>query len=188
MFLKHKIYRKSLINDVTGVTAVEFALIAPTFILMIAAIIEFSLIMYVSGVMEGAITASSRFGKTGYVAAGSTRQEQIIASVASRSSGLLDAQSIKVNTKVYPSFDSISQEEPFIDTNKNGVRDVGEVFTDVNGNGNWDSAGVVGLGNANDIVLYTIYYPWVIHTPIIANFFGGTLWLSSRTVVKNEPY
>lgn len=176
------------IKNQKGVTAVEFALITPVFMLLLFGIIEFALVMYASSVMEGAVSYSSRYGKTGYTAAGSSRQQQIIAAIAARTAGLLDASKITVVSKVYPSFDSISKEEPYIDANHNGTHDVGETYTDVNGNGQWDSSGVAGLGNANDIVVYTVYYPWVINTPIIANFLGGTIYLSSRTVVKNEPY
>ncbi|MEQ1706292.1 MAG: TadE family protein [Rickettsiales bacterium] len=180
--------KKNFASDSDGVTAVEFALITPVFMLLLFGIIEFALVMFVSSVMEGAVAASSRYGKTGYTAAGSSRQEQITSNIATRTAGLLDPAKITVSTTVYPSFDSISQEEPYIDTNHNVTRDAGETYTDVNGNGQWDSAGVVGLGNANDIVVYTVYYPWVINTPIIGNFFGNTVYISSRTVVKNEPY
>lgn len=188
MFSLTKRPNKNLIRDSDGVTAVEFALIAPVFVLILMGIIEFSLVMFVSSVMEGATSASGRYGKTGYTAVGSTRQEQIISAVASRSAGLLDATKITINTTVYPSFDSIDQEEPYIDSNHNGTHDVGETYTDVNGNAQWDSFGVAGLGNANDVVVYTASYPWVINTPIIANFLGSTIIISSRTVVKNEPY
>ncbi len=169
-------------------TAVEFALITPVFMLLLFGIIEFSLIMYVTSVMEGAVSYSSRYGKTGYTAAGSSRQAQIIAAITQRTAGLLDASKITIVSKVYPSFDSISKEEPYIDSNHNGTRDTGETYTDVNGNGQWDSSGVAGLGNANDIVVYTVYYPWTINTPIIGRFFNNTIYISSRTVVKNEPY
>ena len=169
-------------------TAIEFALITPVFVLLLMGIIEFSIVMFVNSVMEGATAVSGRYGKTGYTAVGSTRQQQIIAAVASRTTGLLNPSLITVMTKVYPSFNSISQEEPFIDTNHNGTRDAGETYTDVNGNAQWDSSGVVGLGNANDVVVYTVSYPWVVNTPIIGNFLGNTIIISSRTVVKNEPF
>ncbi len=188
MFLLAKKTNRNFACDTDGVTAVEFALIAPTFVLILMGIIEFSLVMYVSSVMEGATAASGRYGKTGYTAAGSTRQQQIIATVAARTAGLLDASKITVITTVYPSFNYISQEEPYIDNNHNGTHDVGEPYTDVNHNGQWDTSGVAGLGNANDVVVYTVSYPWTINTPLIAGFLGGTYTVSSRTVVKNEPY
>ena len=186
--LKKQNNKCCLVRDSEGVTAVEFAMIAPVFVLVLMGIVEFSLVMFVTSVMEGATSASGRYGKTGYTAAGSTRQQQIIDTVSKRTAGLLNPAQITVTTKVYPSFDSINQEEPYIDTNHNGNHDTDELYTDVNGNGQWDSSGVAGLGNANDVVVYTISYPWVINTPIIAKFLGSPIIVSSRTVVKNEPY
>lgn len=183
---KHK--KLSLISNNRGVTAIEFAMIAPVLILLLTAIVEFSIVMFISSVMEGATAASSRYGKTGYIANGSTRQQQIVNSIVSRTAGLVDPAKITVTTTIYPSFNSISQEEPYIDANHNGTYDAGEDYTDVNGNNQWDSSGVAGLGNANDIVVYNVSYPWKIHTPVIASFTGDTFIISSKTVVKNEPY
>ncbi len=188
MFLITRKYKRKFASDDDGVTAVEFALIAPVFVLLLMGIIEFSLIMFVSSAIEGAIAASGRYGKTGYTAAGSSRQQQIVATVAARTNGLINPSLITVTTTVYPSFDSISKDEPYVDTNHNGTHDSGEAYTDINHNGQWDSAGVSGLGNANDIVVYTVSYPWTINTPLIGKFFGSPYIISSRTVVKNEPY
>ncbi len=188
MSLLTKQFRKSFIRNTEGVTAIEFAIIAPVFILVLMGIIEFSLVMFTSSVIEGATAASGRYGKTGYTAPYTSRQEQIIATITSKTAGLLDPDKITITTTVYPAFNSIEQEEPYIDTNRNGVHDYGEDYTDVNSNGQWDSSGVAGLGNGNDVVVYTVSYPWEIHTPIIANFLENTMLLSSRTVVKNEPF
>lgn len=180
---------KRLLRDDEGVTALEFALIAPVLLLMLMGIIEFSMVMFVSSVLEGATNVSSRYGKTGYVAAGSTRQQQIIDQINSRTGGLLDPQLITVTTTVYPAFNSVSQPEPYTDSNHNGVYNVGEPYTDVNGNSQWDSdMGAAGLGNANDVVVYTASYPWKIYTPLMTQFLGSTFTIASRTVVKNEPY
>jgi len=180
---------KTLALDNSGVTIVEFAIIAPVCILILFGIIEFSLIMFVSASMEGAADASARYGKTGYIASGSTRQQQIAATIATRTAGLLEPTKITVTTTIYPSFDSVNQPEPYTDSNNNSTYNIGEPYTDINNNGQWDlDMGVAGLGNANDIVVYTISYPWNVNTPLISYFLGGTLNISSRSVVKNEPF
>jgi Flp pilus assembly protein TadG len=188
VFLIDRKYGRNLASDVGGVTAIEFALIAPVFVMLLMGIVEFSLIMFVNSTMEGATAASGRYGKTGYTAYGSSRKQQIIDTVAAKTNGLLNPSLINVTTTVYPSFDSISKDEPYIDTNRNGTHDVGEAYTDANHNGQWDSSGASGLGNSNDIVVYTVSYPWTINTPLIGSIFGNPFIISSRTVVKNEPY
>ena len=78
-----------------------------------------------------------------------------------------------------------------IDTDHDGRYDTGETYTDVNGNGHWDAdMAAQGYGDANDIVVYTVTYPWKINTPMVSQFFSndGELTLSASAVVKNEPY
>ena len=172
-----------------GVTALEFALIAPVLLLLIMGIVEFSIVMFINTVLEGATIASSRYGKTGYVESGSTRQQQIIKQITDRTAGILDPALITVTTTVYPAFNSVNKPEPYTDTNGNNQYNIGEPYTDVNGNGQWDSdMGAAGLGNANDVVVYTASYPWTIQTPMVAAILGSTFTIASRTVVKNEPY
>jgi hypothetical protein len=68
---------------------------------------------------------------------------------------------------------------------------MGETYTDVNGNGNWDpDEGSSGSGNAGDVVVYTVSYPWTITTPIMSSLIGanGTYAITAHAVVKNEPY
>jgi hypothetical protein len=62
-------------------------------------------------------------------------------------------------------------------------------FIDINGNGSWDAdMGQAGLGNPGDVVVYTVSYPWPIVTPIISAIIGSTYTITTRTVVRNEPY
>lgn len=182
-------HTRTLACDNRGVTAIEFAMIAPVFVLMLMGIIEFSLVMFVSSVMEGATGMSARYGKTGYVAAGSTRQQQIVATVAARTAGLLDPSKISITSTVYSAFDKVNKPEPYTDSNGNHSYTLGEPYTDINGNGQWDEdMGAAGLGNAGDVVVYSISYPWTINTPIMTAFLGNIFTITSRTVVKNEPY
>lgn len=174
-----------------GVTAIEFALIAPAVLMMTFGTIEFGLLLYAQSVMESATSNTSRLGKTGYSDSGISRQQTLINMLAARSEPLLDRNLFTVTTKVYPSFNSVNQPEPFLDANSNGIHDAGETYTDVNGNAQWDAdMGLDGLGNANDIVVYTVTYPWNVMTPVMREFIGtgGVINLTARTVVKNEPY
>lgn len=173
-----------------GVTAIEFAVIAPVLILMLFGILEFALIMLVTNMMESATAISSRLGKTGYSAAGISREETILASIRERAGELIDPAQLVITSKFYEQFDQIGDAEPWNDSNHNGTPEPGE-YTDINGNGHYDAdMGLAGYGNADDIVVYTVRYPWGITTPIMRELIGrdGVYTITTHAVVKNEPY
>jgi hypothetical protein len=174
-----------------GVSAIEFAVIAPVFLLLLFGITEFGLIMLVNNIMENATSISSRLGKTGYSEAGLSREQTIRQSVLARAGNLINPAHLVIESKYYAQFDQIGDAEPWNDSNHNGIADPGE-YTDINGNGMYDSdMGLAGYGNAEDIVVYTVRYPWNIMTPIMRELIGdaqGQYPITTHAVVKNEPY
>lgn len=175
-----------------GVTAIEFAVVAPAVFLTVAGIIELAMIMFVSTLSEGGLREASRFSITGFIPPGMTREERILEILEEHTIGLVDMNQATVVYKVYPSFDDIGKPEPFTDSAPaNGTYDAGEAFQDINGNGQWDSdMGAAGLGGPGDIVLYTIEYDWDLMTPLVSPFVGtnGKLSMKSSVAVKNEPF
>lgn len=175
-----------------GVTAVEFAIVAPVLMFLFMGIVEFSTIMFAKSVMEGATNISSRLGKTGYVEAGKSREQMIVELLEQQSNGILDSAKIEITTLVYQNFSDIGAPEPFTDLNGNGARDENENFVDINGNGNWDNdMGQAGLGGAGDIVVYNVDYPWAVMTPGLSHVLAnedGNMPLHVSIVVRNEPY
>jgi len=174
-----------------GVTAIEFAFVAPVLLLLMFGILEFGIIMLVSNMMESATTVTSRLGRTGYAAPDETREDTLLAEVRARTASMLDPDQLSITTKYYSQFDQVNRGEPWNDTNHNGTADPGE-YTDINGNGHYDAdLGTAGYGNAGDIVVYTVHYPWPIQTPIMREILGdanGRFDITARAVVKNEPY
>lgn len=176
-------------ND--GVSAIEFAIVAPVLLLLIFGIVEFATIMLVANIMENATSISSRLGKTGYAAGGKSRTETILDSVIARAGNLIDPQKLSITSKYYEQFDQIGDAEPWNDANHNGIAETGE-YNDINGNGQYDAdMGLAGYGNAEDIVVYTIRYPWGIMTPIMRELIGdahGDYPITAHAIVKNEPF
>ncbi len=113
----------------------EFAFIAPIFLAMLGAIMEFSGIMFVQTLLEGSAREASRYGITGFTAPGVSRDDQIMDIVRKNTYGIIDLDKLDMETLVYENFADIGQPEPFTDNNDNGVYDAGEPFNDVNGNG-----------------------------------------------------
>jgi Flp pilus assembly protein TadG len=187
--LRRRFMLTRFLHSQGGLSTVEFAFVAPILVLLVMGTVEFSLIMFTMATMESATAATARTGKTGYIAPGMTRQQTIINTITSRTAGLLNPALFIISTTVYPNFDNVSQPEPYTDSNGNGSYSVGEPFTDINGNGTWDEdMGAAGLGNAGDIVVYNISYPWPINTPLIGLITGNPYNITVRTVVKNEPF
>jgi len=165
-------------------------MLSPVLLLLIMGIIEFSLIMFTQTMLESATGTTARIGRTGSDnGSGLSREQQLINNVVDRTAGLLERELLTVTMTTYSSFSNVNRPEPFIDANSNGFYNNGETFTDINGNGRWDEdMGAEGAGGANDIVVYTVSYPWRITTPIISAIIGQSVVLAARTVVKNEPW
>lgn len=174
-----------------GVTAVEFALLAPVLLLLMMGIVEFSLIMLAYNVIESATTVSARLGATGFTTSGISREQTILNSITARAGTFITPSKLVITSKFYSQFSNISDPEPYTDTNHNGMYNAGEPYTDVNGNGKWDDdMGKAGYGQAGDIVVYTVSYPWKILTPMVGSFIGhnGVFTITTHAVTKNEPF
>jgi Flp pilus assembly protein TadG len=180
-----------LIRGRRGVTAVEFALIAPVCMTLVAVFIDLSMVMFITNVMEGGLREASRYAITGYIEPGKTREQKIAEIVKDHSYGLINDADLTITYKIYQSFDDVGKPEPFVDSNSNGKYDSGEPFTDVNSNGQWDSdMGAAGVGGPGAIVAYTVEYKWTLWTPLAAEIWGngGTVTLNATIAVRNEPY
>jgi Flp pilus assembly protein TadG len=149
-----------------GTTAIEFALIAPTFFLLFIGLVEISLIMLAQNLLENATFNASRMAKTGYVVNGETQMQTVIGVLDTELGSLaplLDVGKITMTSTAYGNLSQIGQ----------------------------PGQGTTGLGTAQQVVVYTVSYPWQIFTPIISTIIGddnGIITLTSRIVVRNEPY
>lgn len=175
-----------------GVSALEFALAAPAFALAVAVLIELTMMMFVSALMEGGLREAARFGITGFSPDGMSREERIRDIVAENTIGLVDMTTATIDQKIYPAFADVGKPEPFEDLEPfNGAYDAGEPYQDVNGNGKWDAdMGVSGAGGPGDVVLYTVEADWRPLTPVAAPLFGtgGRIRLKASVAVRNEPF
>jgi Flp pilus assembly protein TadG len=160
-----------------GVAAIEYAFVLPVLMWLIMGTLEYSLVMYASAVLDGAMTAAAREGKTGYVNTTSSLVGYFVG-------GLLKPSSVSVS---------------YTDTNTSTFNAATDAPTLPSGPCTNNPA----LANppsfplctetaqtAGDVVVYTATYPWNIMTPFLQNVLGtnGVYTLSSSVVIKNEPY
>jgi Flp pilus assembly protein TadG len=149
----------------TGSTAVEMALIAPVFFLLLMGMTEMGLMLGAQQLLESATFNTSRLAKTGYVANGQT-QAQTVTQILNNE---LQSYGTLINT--------------------NNVTMTWTAYNDfaLSGAG---VGGTNGMGTASQIVVYTVSYPWKLFTPMLSAIIGtnGYVTLTSDIVVRNEPY
>ena len=176
---------KWLGQDSVGATAVEFALLAPVFMTLAVGVCDIGQEMYASAVLRGAVEEAARSSslETGDTAAADARVRAIMQPI-------LPGVTVTASRSAYKNFTDVATPEPWSDNNANGTCDNGEIYTDKNGNGNWDAdVGVTGNGSAGDVVIYTVNADY---TPIFRIPFAPSSWnarrLTAVAVRKNQPW
>jgi len=189
--------RKRLAEDRRGATLIEFALICPVMLLMIMGLGDLLYQAYAQSILTGSVQKAARDSALeGGSSNATTIDGQVITLMTPLVSKLTNNCSSLVSTgtwcstrKSYDSFSEVAP-EPFTDTNKNDVRDPGECYTDINGNGAWDAdPGLEGQGGASAVTLYTMTITYPRMFPV-----AGLMKLSpmqtitASTLLKNQPY
>lgn len=172
-------------DDDEGVTIVEFALIAPTFLLLLLGTLDVGHMVYAQSVLNGAVQSAARGAS---LEGGDTAAAD--AMVLSRIDGIMPGVQLNSTRTSYYDFADINRSEQWDDTDDSGICDNGETYTDENGNGQWDSdIGVDGNGGANDVVIYTVE---ATYQPLFRVPFMPQAWeirtLESTAISKNQPF
>ncbi len=183
---------RRLLRAREGIAAVEFAFAFPVVLAAVMGVIEISMMLFVSSLIEGGLRDAARFGITGNIPAGMTREEAIISKVNGAAIGLVQVTPADVTMRVYKCLSDIGKPEPLTnDVNGNGKWDPGDTYTDVNGNGQWDAdMAAAGAGGSGEVVVYNIVVDWHLLTPFLSPFFGngGVIPLAASIAVRNEPW
>lgn len=177
---------RKLTTDRRGATIVEFALITPAMMLLLMGLGDMLYQEYAQAVLNGAVQKAARDSG---IEGGATQTATIDGKVIAMVQTVAKNATFVSSRKNYDTFTAVAP-EPFTDTNGNGIRNAGECYSDINGNGQWDSdPGATGQGGANDVTLYTmtITYPRIFP---VASLFGwsSTNTISAQTLLKNQPY
>ena len=178
---------RQLGKDARGVTALEFALIAPVFLLMLLGTFNLGQAVYLQGVFHGAVQDA---GRDAGLESGASNLAVIDDLVMKRVTGIAPQGAIISSRKNYATFNDVGTPEDFEDANNNGTYDDNECFTDVNGNNAWDEdRAMAGLGGADDVVVYTadLTYNWLIPMGGFLDW-PDTNTVSASTVLRNQPF
>ncbi|MBN2972035.1 pilus assembly protein [Roseomonas aeriglobus] len=178
-------------DDARGVTAVEFAIVAPVMCLLLMGALDVSHTLYTRAVLQGIVQKTAR-DSTLESGAEENTQTQLDDKVRAQAKAMYNGATIVITRRFYRTFTeaAAARAETYTDTNDNKTCDAGEPYSDANGNGVWDrDGGNAGQGGAKDATLYTVRmtYPRIVP---VAGFvgLGTTQTVTAQTVLENQPY
>jgi hypothetical protein len=182
-----------------GAAALEFALVLPPLCLILVGMFELSMLMFTQASMEGALREAARLGMTGNVPDPADREDQILGIIDNYTLNLLDMDDATITFLVYPNFGDVAGREDYTEKGGDPCRfdsgtDSGWAphgTNDDDDDGVWDDGGAdCGVGDAEQIVQYTVEYDWHVMTPFMAPVFGnnGKVHLKASIVLRNEPW
>jgi Flp pilus assembly protein TadG len=177
-----------LAKDTDGVTALEFALIAPVLLMMVLGIFDLGHNMYTTSMLQGAIQQAARNSTIEGAASNPAALDAIVTTAVRAVS---PNSTLQFSRAAYTNFTDMTQPEDFVDSDNDDLCNNGEPFEDANVNGTWDTdQGIAGQGGARDAVMYTVVVSYPRLFPIARLIPGqtDTFTMRSQTVLRNQPY
>jgi hypothetical protein len=178
--------RASLLGNVRGVAAVEFALLSIPLLLLLLGGIEYGFRLFNHARLRDTLDRAGRMAAIGNADGKGMSGEQIDAFVTNNLK-VIGGAKVEIVKTFYDQFDQVHQPE---------VKDKDTAappycWQDVNGNRVWDiDPWREGLGGANDIINYrvTLHYPALF--PFIVRTVTGEaeVVLSGQQTLQNEPF
>lgn len=176
-----------LARDQRGVTATEFAIIAPALLMILFGVFDVGYNLYAASVLDGAAQKAARDSTLeGAEAKGLAIDDGVRAAVHN----VVPNAEVSFSRRAYTDYSDIHRPEDYNDMDADGACDNGEPFEDVNGNGVWDSdRGSDTMGGARDAVLYTVTVSYPRVFPLM-HLLGLPAVVTSQasTVLRNQPY
>ena len=159
----------------SGATAVEFALIAPVLVLIFMAIIELSIMFFVSVNIDGAAIEAARRIRTGQTQSSGDPETDFTSTLCANLNSMISCGNVYYDSRVMGAYSAVSlgiEYDP----------DTGEPITYG-----------FNAGGSGDILVVRVMYSWSINTPLIGSIFETTPGTNKRllmttSVFQSEPY
>jgi TadE-like protein len=181
-----------LSSNQSGVSAVEFGILAPVMFTLLMGSMDVGHNYYVRTVLDGTMQTVAR---TSSLDAGTllAEQQRIDAFITQQMETVAPGVTVSPLRRYYKTFAEAALQKPEEFTDEapfDGICNNGEDFIDINENGVWDEdGGNDGQGGARDVVIIktTISYPRLFP---IGGFIGvsDTVTLDSHSILANQPY
>lgn len=159
-----------------GNAAIEFAMIAMPFFMLLYAVIDISLIFFASTTLENGIVGAARQIRTGQAQAANMTEEQFRDLVCDQISMMLGCDArLGLDVRKFDSWGPAQALPAALDGDGN-----------LSGNLNFDP------GDAGDVVVVRAFYTWPMLTPTVGaqfvNMAGGHRLLQASIAFRNEPF
>lgn len=180
-------FARRLRPDETGGTIVEFAFVAPVFVLMLIGVFDIAHTLYTSSMLQGTM---QKAGRDFTLENAASRQTAVETFVLQRVQDISPSAAVTFERKAYFDFADVGEPEAFDDLNGDGACNNNEPFEDDNNNGQWDDdRGEVGFGGARDAVMLTatITYDRLFPMAGLAGL-PEQVVLEASTVLRNQPF
>lgn len=161
-----------------GVSAVEFALVATPFFLLLFGIIEIGLLFFSHQVLDHGVGQSARLIRTGQAQMGGFDEAAFRADICAQIQVLFscDGNDLKIDVRTYDSFDDVDLSNPVDD----GTKQID------------DSDFGYDPGVGGDIVVVRVMYAWPVITPSFGMGHGqladGKRLIAVSNTFRNEPF
>ena len=175
-----------------GSAAIEFAMVAPVFFLILMGTIEAGIIFFAQSALQNAVNDTARLVRTGQSACYSLDShnicqamtaDQFRAKVCDDVSVLLQNCTVDANGQSDLQFDVRAYPSGFGGANNNTPLDAQQ---------NLPNLTAFDAGNACDVVLVRAFYRWPVFTPMLnfflANMGGNKHLIATAAAFRNEPY
>jgi Flp pilus assembly protein TadG len=167
-------YRRSQ----SGVTAIEFAMVAPPFFALMMAIFEVGIMLFSEYVIEHGVSRAARMIRTGEVQTANMTSAEFKAVVCGNLAGYLDcATKLYVDVRAFDDFDLVSLPD--------ALTPEGELTSAVTTGSQFQP------GDPFQVVVVRVYYPWTLFTPgmsQMSNMSNGRRLIAAGAAFRNEPY
>lgn len=165
---------RHLFRSRSGSTAIEFAILAMPFLLVVFAIFEIALLFTAELVLDKGTAYAGRMIRVGKVQQDSMTRDQFAALTCDQVKILLDCNKLVFDVRSYPSFDDVPSNVP------------------MSGDDVDSSQFQFNPGRGGTIVSLRTFYEWPILTDVLRQFFAktkdGSVILMSMSTFRTEPF
>ncbi len=191
--MRFKKLRRRLRRDADkGSVAVEFAMVAPVFFLLLMGTIEAGIIFFAQSALQNAVNDAARLIRTGQTACYSLdASNNCVVMTASQFRDKIcgEVGILLQNCTVDPGGNTdLEFDVTAYPTGFTGVTN----SSPLDGTNSLPNLTVFNVGNACDVVLVRAFYRWPVGTPalgaLLANMSGNNHLLATAAAFRNEPY